>query len=100
MDLETFNNNFTTKVVRYEAYPAQDPTCYVVGFSVLHVATSKSMYIDCQVPFESPSLPQDFDSDDVVKAAWESLYESVKDWGVQVMRLNPLLNTVLTPTDI
>lgn len=100
MDLTTFNNNFTVKVTRYETYPAEEPKCYVVGFQVTYIHTLKNMYIDCQVPLYNPSLTEDYDSDDIIKLAWDSLYENIKEWAIKTMGVNPIINSIHVPTSI
>lgn len=95
MDLDTFKNNFSTTVSRYEAYPAQDPHCYVVGFTVVYNTNGKGMYTDCQVPF-SKNIHE---YDNVVQEAWDDVYNNVRAWATQTMAVNPIINSVVVPTD-
>lgn len=97
MDLETFNNNFTTTVVRHEVYPAVEPYCYVVGFNVVfNTSPSKNMYIDLQVPFSKGIHEYNL----IVEEAWENVYINIREWAQKVIDTNPALNSTFVPTEL
>jgi hypothetical protein len=46
-DLFTYNSNFTTRVARFEVYPATKPSSWCIGFNVIKTSTpSESFYVD------------------------------------------------------
>jgi hypothetical protein len=93
IDLSTFTTNFDTKVSRFELYPADEPTCYVVGFSVTHKTNNKSMYQDTQVLLADISGKTD---DEIIEIGWVALKESFKTWAATVV--NKPQNSTYTPT--
>lgn len=93
IDLTAFTTNFDTKVSRYELYPADEPTCYVVGFSITHKTNNKSMYQDTQVPLTDVSGKTD---EEITDMGWLVLKESFKTWAASVV--NKLPNTNFVPT--
>lgn len=95
MNLQAFTANFTTNVVRYESYPAEEPHCYVVGFDITYISNGKNMYTECMIPF-SRNL---HDYSGVVKEAWNDVHNNVRLWADQTMLTNPILNITVIPTD-
>jgi len=71
-------NDFKITIARFGPYPADEPVSYVVGFTVTHAPTGRSMYRDCTVPFTD--LASAHTDDDVIAAAWNGLKEYVEVW--------------------
>jgi len=95
IDIDTFNSNFNTKIARFELYPSDEPTAYVVGFSVTNKNNNKSIYRDTQVLLTSVSGQTD---DQVVAVAWDSMKASFQTWAADVMSKPSIQNGPYVPT--
>lgn len=80
------------KVVRFELYPAEQPTCYCVGFSETY--RNRTKYGDCQVPLSDASGKTD---DEIAQLAWENIKESFQFWRDSVANVAPILGSAFTP---
>jgi hypothetical protein len=60
---------YEVKIARFGLYPAEEPTCYCVGFSG-STATSDPHYQDTQVPLEEAKGKSE---EEIVTLAWEKL---------------------------
>jgi hypothetical protein len=87
---------YTVKVNRFELYPADEPTCYAVGFTGT-CDNGRSNYQDTQVSLKDSTGKT---NDEIVKLAWDNL----KDGFVQTMNAldakSSLIGTVFTTSDI
>ena len=75
--MEDFKDNAIIKVVRFEQYPAEEPTSFAVGFTVNMKQNGKSIYRDAAVPF---SLTKNKTDSEIVALAWADVKEGVTAW--------------------
>jgi len=92
MDVDKFNQNFMTTIVRYEIYPASEPTSYVVGFNVVHNNNKLSYYIDTLVDINCSKCEKQ-----ICKLAWEKVKDIVFSWCEEACTKRSLLNSVFVP---
>lgn len=95
IDIGTFNSNFDTKIARFELYPADEPTAYVVGFSVTNKNNNKSIYRDTQVLLTTVNGQTD---DQVAAVAWDAMKASFQTWAADVMSKPAIKNGPYVPT--
>lgn len=93
LSLEEFHDKYTVTIVRFELYPAQEPTSWCVGYTVKNNDNQYSMYIDTNVAIDSSKT-----NEDVLHAAWENVKTAVTNWACSVHCKSSLLNTRFTPT--
>ena len=82
-------------VTRYELYPKDEPTCYVVGFVVSCPSGQKTMYRDTQVPLDQA---QGKTEQEIAQIAYTAVQESVDAWVCTEMTKPRILGTQFTPT--
>lgn len=88
----TFSNNFNLKVSRMETYPANDPSCWCIGF-----ATS---------PINNPGLSYSIDTtvnvitfaifkaeQEILDLGWSKLKEGYGQWAQKIFGESAFLNT-------
>jgi len=80
------------KVVRYDLYPEEEPTCYCVGFSV--TCNNQTMYRDTQVPLEDASGKTETE---VAQLAYASLRDSIDTWAASASEKSGLLGQTFVP---
>jgi hypothetical protein len=61
--------NYEIKIVRFELYPRDEPTCYCVGFEG-KAANGRLHYVDTQVLLTDAG---GLDDDGIVAKAWENV---------------------------
>lgn len=49
INLSTYNSNYTTSIVRFEVFPADDPSSWCVGFGIKNTTNDEYMYIDTSI---------------------------------------------------
>jgi hypothetical protein len=92
--LQQFTENFTTTIARFELYPIDVPTCYVVGFSVKHNTNGKLIYRDTQVSLADVSGKTD---EEISNIAWVQVKDSIKSWCEIAMAVNIMPNSSYIP---
>lgn len=95
IDIATFNSNFDTKIARFELYPSDQPTAYVVGFSVTNKNNNKSIYRDTQVLLTTISGQTD---DQIAAVAWDTMKSSFQTWAADVLSKPAIQNGPYVPT--
>ena len=95
IDLTTFVSHFTTSLTRYELYPADQPSCYVVGFvSTYNQDAKRTFYKDTQIPLaDAAGLAES----DIINAGWLAVKDGVSAWAQSVIS-SP--KTHFTPTTL
>jgi len=73
-------------------YPAEEPTCYCVGFSETYKGRTK--YADTQVPLSDAANKTD---EEIAQIAWGLLSEVFGSWRASVESKPPLVGSVFTP---
>ena len=63
---------YEIKVVRFELYPIDGPTCYCVGFSGM-TTNGRQYYADSQVPLADA---KGLDEEAIAALAWENVKEA------------------------
>jgi hypothetical protein len=82
-DLTTFVSKFTTTLTRYELYPVDKPSCYVVGFATTYKDDSRrAFYRDTQVPLTDAA---DLTESEIINAGWLAIKDSVSTWAKGVL---------------
>lgn len=89
-----FKENTLIRVVRYEQYPADEPTSFAVGFTVSIPANNKSIYRDTCVPF---SQATDKSDSEIVALAWEDVKQTVGEWYESHKSASALVGSIFTP---
>jgi hypothetical protein len=97
MDLQTFNDNFTTTVARFEVFPKENPTCYVVGFTITHKGNLKTMYKDTQVPMADAAGKSD---QEIVELGWNVIKTEIVKWCEATITVSPVINTTFVPVSL
>ena len=80
------------KIARYELYPADEPNCYCVGFSVS--TNGRSMYCDTQVPLSGATGMTDTQ---IAEAAYEKVKTNIDSWVAMAQSKAPLLGSTFQP---
>jgi len=80
------------RIVRFELYPRESPTCYCVGFSESFRGRSK--YGDCQVTLQDAAGKTD---DEISQLAWTQLAESFKCWRDAIADTSPIIGSTFVP---
>jgi hypothetical protein len=81
-------------ITRYELYPKEEPTCYVVGFVVSCPTGQKTMYRDTQVPLDQA---QGKTEQEIAQIAYSSLKESIDAWVCTQMMKPKILGSQFIP---
>ena len=87
--------NIQLTVVRYEVYPADEPTAWCVGFSIRHTRTGKLAYRDCLLPFDQ--IAQSSAEDVVLDTAWHAVRTSTEQWYNSVKDTPVVIGSVFSP---
>ena len=98
--LETSNVETTTtlpsheiRVVRFEIYPKDEPTCYCVGFSV--TCNNRHIYRDTQVPLDQAA--ECGCETEIAQKAYDTLKESLATWIQQAAQKPSILGQTFVP---
>lgn len=84
--------NIEITVVRYDMYPADQPTAWCVGFVIRHVAGDKTIYRDCLVPLSEGAA-----DGQVLTDAWNALRPGVQEWYDAIKDRPVIVGTVFVP---
>jgi hypothetical protein len=84
-------------VARYETYPREAPTSYVVGFNVICPSNGQTIYRDCTVDFTA--LPPEHTELDVLHAAWDSMKTGIMAWFTDVKDRCNIVGTSYVPNE-
>jgi hypothetical protein len=84
---------YTLKISRYELYPKDEPTAYVVGFIV--TCNNQSMYRDVQVPLEEAEACEC--ELDITNTAFLKLKDSIEAWATTAAAKSPLIGREFQP---
>jgi hypothetical protein len=84
------------RVVRYELYPKDDPTCYCVGFRVACSRTQKEMYVDTQVPLNEAS---GLSEHAVATKAYTNVKDQIEAWKCSLEERPSILGRTFVPDD-
>jgi hypothetical protein len=95
ISIEDFQTNFSVTVSRYELYPAEEPTCYCVGFVIKHKTKLNSRYIDTQVTLADTNNKTE---DEIVQLAWAMVRDGILSWATSVHNKPTIIGSVITPT--
>jgi len=91
-DYATYSSNYDTKVNRMEVYPANNPSCWCVGFSAMCKSNASiNMSTDTQVvvnTFEIFKAEQE-----ILDLGWSNLKENIGSWAKQKSSESQFLNT-------
>lgn len=91
-DLFTYNSNFTTRVARFEVYPATQPSSWCIGFNVIKTASpSETFYIDTNVVLETFAVT--LAEEELLTMGWSNTKEAIGNWAESKNTLSVLLNT-------
>jgi len=75
--LETVASCCTVTVVRYELYPADEPTCHVVGFAVKCNDNGKIFHSGTQLPLAETLGLEDLA---ILHKGWHKLFPDIQAW--------------------
>lgn len=92
--VDVFRANFTVKVVRYEVYPSDSPTCYCVGFIASSNSNKSQRYLDTQVAFTN--IPHNSSENDIVSLGWNTLQENFMSWAEPIYNKPAVIGTTFT----
>jgi hypothetical protein len=92
--VDVFKANFNVKVVRYEVYPSESPTCYCVGFIASSNSNKSQRYLDTQVAFTN--IPPNSSENDIVSLGWNSLQENFMSWAEPIYNKPAVIGTTFT----
>jgi hypothetical protein len=98
LDLSIYNADYTTKILRFDVYPPNDPNCWFVGFSIYNNINQMYMYIDTKVPVDTFNVTQA--ELDIMNQAWDNVKNSIGEWASEKLAYSSLINTNYTPGTI
>jgi hypothetical protein len=85
--------SYEIRVVRFELYPRDEPTCYCVGFEGKTVS-GRQHYVDTQVPLADA---KGLDEEAIAALAWENVKEAFTAQ-MEALAVKPsILGAVFTP---
>ena len=92
MDLSTYNSNFTTKVGRFEVYPATAPNSWCVGYNVFkNTDSNDTRYYDTNVRVTTFAIQRA--ETEIMDMAWSNLRDSIGQWAGVKNHASTLINT-------
>jgi hypothetical protein len=98
MDVSAYSSNFTTMVQRFETYPANNPSCWCVGFQVNKTSDPTiQLNVDTQVVVTTFALYKA--EQEILDLAWEKLKGNIGTWAEEKLALPSVLNTLYSPSD-
>ena len=81
------------RVVRFELYPKDEPTCYCVGFSV--TCNNQHIYRDTQVSLDQAALCGC--ETEIAQNAYDTLKDSLESWIQQASAKPAILGSTFVP---
>lgn len=95
MSLPTIANDATIRVSRFESlYPRDNPSSYVVGFSVTCKKNSKSTYADICIAYKEA---EGMEEEQVVHLAWSRLESTFQTWLETIYEKSPVVGSIFVP---
>jgi hypothetical protein len=85
--------SYEIRVVRFELYPRDEPTCYCVGFEGKTVS-GRQHYVDTQVPLADA---KGLDEEAIAALAWENVKEAFTAQMEALAAKASILGTVFIP---
>lgn len=90
---DTFTNNFTTNIARFEVYPPTNPKSWCVGFKVsTNNSNMDGMYVDTTVQVDTFANTRA--EDEILGMAWANVKEQIGGWAKSKYAIPQLVNTV------
>jgi len=80
-------------VVRFEPYPPDEPTGWVVGFNVI-CSNSRTFYVDTSISYNEATTDEE-----AVNKAYERLKESIDRRVAELEKKSPLIGKEITITE-
>lgn len=72
---------------------------HVIGFTITHTPSKRSLYLDAFVPLDS--IPEEATEQDVVKKGWAQVKPAAENWTKECdEKSKSLVGTVIDPDDI
>ena len=96
ISLTTFNSAFTMKIVRFEVYPANDPTSWCVGFNITNNLNESTLYISTNVMVATFTVSKT--EMEIMNAAWDQIKDTVGAWAAEKLMYSSLINTEYVPS--
>ena len=96
MDLSSYNQNFTTRLARFEVYPYNDPNSWCVGFTVTNNTNNIYLYIDTNVQIATFSVTHT--ESDIMNTAWDQVKDQIGKWASEKLMYSALINTNYIPS--
>ena len=94
--MASFSTDALIRISRFDtAYPTDEPTSFVVGFTVTCNRNNKSKYTDIAIPYTD--VKDDVDDDAVVAHAWSKLREQFQTWLDSVYTKSSIIGSVFSP---
>ena len=95
IDLATYNSHFTTKVARFEVYPATDPNSWCVGFSAnRNTDSNTSVYYDTTIKVNT--FAETRAESEILDLGWSNMRGAFGSWANVRDHESALLNTAFT----
>lgn len=93
---DNFAQNYSVKVVRYDLYPADSPTCYCTGFQITNNNNNRTMYVDTQIPL-TDLTPETSDDNSIVQMGWNQVKDQVMAWATSIQNTSGVINSTFNP---
>jgi hypothetical protein len=93
--LTTFNQNYTTKIVRFEVFPANDPSSWCVGFNISNNLNNGTLYVSTNVLVATFTVSQT--ELQIMDSAWNQMKDTIGIWAAEKLMYSSLINTDYTP---
>lgn len=95
---DVFSSNFNVKISRMEPYPANNPSCWCVGFGVTQSNVPSVYYnIDTQVVVNTLAIYRA--EQELLHLGWSNLKENIGQWAQSKYNISPVLNTSFTSSN-
>lgn len=95
IDVGTYNSNFTTKLGRFEVYPANNPRAWCIAYNVNKNSDSNNIrYFDTSVVVNTFAVQRA--ETEIMDMAWSNLRDTIGQWAGAKFQESSLLNTNLT----
>lgn len=94
--LATFNQNYTMKIVRFEVYPANDPSSWCVGYNISNNLNDSTLYISTNVMVATFEISQT--EIQIMDAAWNQIKDTIAIWASEKLMYSSLINTDYVPS--
>ena len=91
--IQEFNECYEVVIVRFELYPAEEPSSWCVGYNIKNKNNQYSMFVDTTVPIDASKS-----NEDVLHDAWDQVKSNVTCWVKNIHCKSSLLNTQFLPT--